>query len=495
MNPFQIPTGADLLRNPVIAGIVLIASVVLGYALAVGGYMIAGMVIALPVLFYAFYRLILDPEAGYTFALILNFIIMGLTRYIPIKLGYFMDAMLMGIYVAMFFHYFNTKLSLKPVRNDLTYLSAIWFAYIVLEFFNPEAVSKTAWFSSMRGIALYMILTIPIVQLIYNEPRHLNKFLKIWAVFSILASVKAWMQLNIGPDRWEQRWLDEVGAITHVLWGNLRAFSFYTDAGQFGAAQGQIGTVAMIMLFGVKSRREKIFWAIVMIAGFYGMSASGTRGAIFVPFAGLALYIIIRKNMRVILIGTIFLIIIYSFFRFTTIGNSNYQIYRMRTAFVPADDASYLVRLKNQAIFAEYLKNKPFGGGIGHAGSRAIQYTGPTFLSSVATDSWFVLIWAESGIIGLYLHLLILGWIIGKGLYICMFWLKDPELSLKISALLCGFFGIIVASYGNAVLGQFPTGLVVYTSMAYIFMAPMLEKEISRQKQLKDAEKVVKIEG
>jgi hypothetical protein len=483
MNPFHIPTGSEHLRNPLVAGALVLLTVIVGYGLAAGGFLVAGMIIALPVLFYGFYRLIDKPELGVTFALILNFIIMGLTRYIPIKLGYFMDAMLIAIYVAMFFHYFNTKLSLKPVRNDLTYLALIWFGYIILEFFNPEAVSKTAWFSSMRGIALYMILMIPLVQLIYNTPKHLDKFLKIWGIFSILASIKAWMQLNIGPDPWEQKWLDEVGAITHVLWGNLRAFSFYTDAGQFGAAQGQIGTVAMIMLFGVTKRSEKIFWLLVMMAGFYGMSSSGTRGAIFVPFAGLALYIIIRKNVRVIVVGAIFLAIIYSFFRFTTIGNSSYQIYRMRTAFVPADDASLQVRLKNQAIFGEYLKTRPFGGGIGHAGGRAIQYTGETFLASVATDSWFVLIWAEAGIIGLYLHLFILGWVIGKGLYICMFWLKDPELSLKISALLCGIWGILVASYGNAVLGQFPTGLVVYASMAYIFMAPLLDKEIRAEKR------------
>jgi cell division protein FtsW (lipid II flippase) len=172
---------------------------------------------------------------------------------------------------------------------------------------------------------------------------------------------------------------------------------------------------------------------------------------------------------------------IYAFFRYTTIGNSSYQIFRMRSAFTPEDDASFQVRIQNQAIFEDYLKSRPIGGGIGHAGERAKLYTGETFLSNVATDSWFVLIWAECGIIGLFLHMFILGWIVGKGLYICMFQIKDPELTAKTAALLAGIFGIIVASYGNSVLGQFPTGILVYASMAYVFMAPAMDKMLKTQ--------------
>lgn len=481
MNPFQIPTGTELLRNPIVAGIVMVATVVLGYAMALGGFITAAIVIAIPILFYSFYRLILKPEIGLTFALIINFFIIGISRYIPVKLGYLMDITLISTYIALFFHYYDKKIDLKPVNNDLTYLAIIWFSYVILEMFNPEALNKTAWFASMRGIGLYMVLVIPLVQFLYNQPRHLDRFLKIWGIISIIASTKAWMQLNIGVDRWEQKWLDEVGGITHLLWGNLRAFSFFSDAGQFGAAQGQIGIVAMIMFFYEKRFKQRMFWLVVFLTGYYGMSSSGTRGAIFVPFAGGALYLLIKKNVRVILIGSIFLVMIYSFFRYTTIGNSSYQVYRMRSAFTPDDDASFQVRLKNQAIFESYLKTRPFGGGIGHAGSRAITYTGETFLSSVATDSWFVLIWAECGIVGLYIHLFVLGFFTGKGLYIAMFQIKNKDLEIKITALLCGVFGILVASYGNAVLGQFPTGLLVYMSMAYVFMAPRLDKQLSQE--------------
>jgi hypothetical protein len=482
-NPFHIPTGADRLKNPFLIGSVLVMAIGIGVVVAKGGFTVATLLMVLPVMVYALNRLIFKPEIGLTFAFIINFLLVGLMRYIPVKLGYVMDITLVVIYIAMFFHYFETKLSLKPVKTDLVVLSVIWFLYICLEFFNPEAVSKAAWFGGMRGIGLYMLLVIPLVILLYKEPRHFDKFFMIWGVFSILASVKAWMQLNIGPDPWEQRWLDEIGGITHIIWGQLRAFSFYSDAGQFGAAQGQIGIIATILMLNEKNLKKRIFWGVVMFAGYYGMFVSGTRGAIFVPFGGGAMYLILKNNFKVVLMGLIILAITYSFFRFTTLGNSNYQIYRMRTAFVPDEDASYQVRLSNQRIFEEYLKTRPFGGGIGHAGDRAKQYTPNSFLANVATDSWFVLIWAECGIIGLYLHLFILGYIIGKGSYICMFQLKTKEMITKMSALLCGIVGIIVASYGNAVLGQFPTGLLVYASMAYVFMAPSLEKQFVKQQQ------------
>jgi len=50
------------------------------------------------------------------------------------------------------------------------------------------------------------------------------------------------------------------------------------------------------------------------------------------------------------------------------------------------------------------------------------------------------------------------------------------------SALISGMAGVMVASYGNGVLGGMPTGLLIYASMALmsnpqIFEEPIIEKE------------------
>lgn len=50
--------------------------------------------------------------------------------------------------------------------------------------------------------------------------------------------------------------------------------------------------------------------------------------------------------------------------KFTTIGNSNSAIRRMRTAF-NIEDASFQVRIENQKTLKAYMKEAPFGIGIG----------------------------------------------------------------------------------------------------------------------------------
>jgi O-antigen ligase len=200
------------------------------------------------------------------------------------------------------------------------------------------------------------------------------------------------------------------------------------------------------------------------------MFLSGTRGAISIPLAGFALFFILRKSGPVLISGVVLLAVVFVFFKFTYLGHDNQYIRRMRTAFNP-NDPSLLVRLENQKKLNTYLSSRPFGGGIGHAGVKAKTYVGNTFLSNIATDSWYVLIWAETGIVGLALHLCILLYIIIKASYLIMYRLRDPVLKLKMSALAAGMMGIMVASYGNAVLGTMPTSILVYTSMALLLNA------------------------
>jgi hypothetical protein len=146
----------------------------------------------------------------------------------------------------------------------------------------------------------------------------------------------------------------------------------------------------------------------------------------------------------------------------------------MRTAFDP-NDASLQVRLDNQKILGKYMASRPFGGGIGHGGVKAQRFLPNAFLSQVATDSWYVLVWVEQGIVGLLLHLFILFYTVGKASYKVMFKIRDPLLKLKIMALISGMFGVMVASYGNAVLGGMPTGILIYVSMAIMLNHAVLD--------------------
>lgn len=471
-------SGSSKLENPIIILLIIFTMIGIGYIIAMGGISVAMALLVLPPVLLYLNRLFVNPRLGIFTLLILAFTAIGINRYVPgLPLGLSIDIMLVITYIATFFRYFNKKPDYTPFRTDLTILALIWFLYAVFQLFNPEALSRTAWFYAMRGMSLYPLLTVPLTYILFNKVKYLNYYFHIWAVFTILATIKGWMQLNIGPDFAEQRWLDEGGAVTHILFGELRVFSFYSDAGQFGAAQAAAGIAGTILALNVKKRWEIVLYTLMALTGLYGMMISGTRGAMIVPLIGGFVYVILRKNIRVIIFGSLLLIGVYAFFRYTYIGQGVAQIRRMRTAFRPEDDASLQVRLENRRILSDYLKSRPFGGGIGSAGNWGKRFSPQGFLAQIATDSWYVQIWAEQGVVGLALHLLIITYIVVKSSYLIMFKLRDPVIRGKMSALVVAFAGIMGASYGNGVLGQMPTGILTYMSWVFLFISQELDDE------------------
>ncbi|HRG22854.1 MAG TPA: O-antigen ligase family protein [Chitinophagaceae bacterium] len=475
INPFEYNTGSSRLSSPRAVLLVLVIISVLAFLSAKMGMSSFALSVGLPLFLVYGYFLFTWPVIGLYTAIALSFVLIGAGRYVkdvPVGLG--LDAVLILTFIALFINKFKEKVDWSPVNKDITYLSLIWFGYSLFQLVNPESQSVAAWFSG-RGVALYMFLMVPLTLLLINTNRKLDMLLYVWGALSILASLKGIMQLQIGLDAAEQGWLDDGNAKTHVLFGKLRVFSFMSDAGQFGGNQAYSAVVSFIFSLAQTDRKKKWFFLVVSLLAFYGMIISGTRGAISVPLAGFMLFFILRKNIRVLSIGVAILAVVFIFFKFTMIGQGNDQIRRMRTAFDP-NDASLQVRLDNQRLLKRYLASRPFGGGIGHGGVKAQKYLPNAFLSQIATDSWYVLVWVEMGIIGLLMHLFILFYTLIRGTWMVMFRLKDPKLKLKISALIAGLAGVMVASYGNAVLGAMPTGMLIYTSMAIILNAKALDK-------------------
>jgi hypothetical protein len=475
-SPFEIQAGSERLRLPQYL-VILLASILFSAYLISENGIVAGIgLIAIPFVFFYLTLLFQKPIIGLYSAIGLGFFLLGIPRYLPALsvIGVAMDGILLLTYIALLFSKFYEKIDWKPAKKDITLLAAIWLGYSLLEGLNPEAHSKAAWLAGVRGIALYMMLIIPLVLILINNRKKLDLFLYLWGTLSILVSLKGIMQITIGVDQWEKMWLDNGGAVTHILFGKLRVFSFLSDAANFGANQAYTAVVATIVGLAEKGWRKKIFYFTVSLLGLYGMVISGTRGAISIPLAGFMIYFILKKNVAVMVSGFLLLVMVFVFFKYTNVGQGNAQISRMRSAFDP-NDASLQVRLENQKKLKAYLATRPFGGGVGHAGVKAQRYLPNAFLSSVATDSWFVMIWAEQGIVGLILHLFILFYIVIKSSYLVVFRIRDPVLKMKMAALTSGMFGIMVASYGNEILGSLPTSLLIYTSMALMLSAESLD--------------------
>jgi hypothetical protein len=481
-SPFDVTSGSARIAKPKAMILLLLGLITMSIILAklqIVGLALSIFLMVGPVYFYILFK---HPIVGFYSTIGLNFLIMGVGRYIKtdLPIGFTIDGFIILTFLAIIFSRFRERVDWSPAYKDVTILSVIWLGYCILQLVNPEARSIEAWIAG-RSIGFYFLFFIILTFMLIDTNKKLDYFLYVWGMFSILVSLKGIGQMIFGVDAAEQAWLDAGAAQTHVLFGKLRVFSFLSDAGSFGANQGYSAVVAIIYSI-TKKGLSRLFFITVGILGLYGMMISGTRGAISVPFAGFMTFFILRKNIKILGAGFLFVALIFVFFKFTMIANGNAEIRRMRTAFDP-NDASLQVRLDNQKILKGYLATRPFGGGIGHAGDKAQRYLPNTFLSHVATDSWYVMIWAEMGIIGLTLHLFILFYVIGMASFKVMFRIRDPITKLKMSALISGMAGIMIASYGNEVLGQMPTSLLIYASMAIMTNPKLFERAPEEYRQ------------
>ncbi|MFN8345320.1 MAG: O-antigen ligase family protein [Spirosomataceae bacterium] len=456
------------LRSFLYAGFVMVLAVLVAFIIT-KGQLIGGLaLLALPFAFGFLIWVFRQPIVGLYAVIVMSFLSNGLVRYVPAPLGLSIDALLILTLLALFFQRFETKQWLFLSKNPILYVVYAWCAFCLLQLLNPEARSAEAWFYAMRGMALYLILTVILGMELLPTPKHLQHFIHVWLGFSFLIALNGIKQLTLGLDGAENAWLQAGNASTHILHGKLRVFSFYSDAGQFGAAMAHAGLMALILALGKGSLKKRLIYGTVALVCFYGMAISGTRGALFVPLAGIAAYLVLVRNFKVLVIGALLAGCVFGLLKFTYIGQSNYQIQRMRSALDP-NDPSLLVRIENQKRLSLYLATRPLGGGIGSAGYWGLRFSPGTFLAQTPTDSWYVKIWAETGIVGLVLHLFMIGFML---LY---FFLKIRPMSQSderqtLMGLYVGIVGIAAASYGNQLLGQMPTGTVVYLSIALLYV-------------------------
>ncbi|MEI6753158.1 MAG: O-antigen ligase family protein [Paludibacter sp.] len=440
--------------------------------------MIAGFAILLfPVPILYLYWVFKFPRIGFISVLYANYFAIGLTRYVPAPFGLAVDGLLVITWLSLIFTQFSKKLDWKKAGRDYTYFALIWTLMTFLQIINPEAVSREAWFYGMRGYALYTVLTIPLVYIMFNRPQDLDTFIKIFAWFTIIGIAKGIGQKYIGVDRWEQQWLNVPGnRSTHILFGKLRVFSIFSDAGTYGSSMGYTGVLFTIFGIHEKKIRKRLFYFFIGIASLYAMMISGTRSAIAVPLLGFVVYTILSKRVTVfITVGSI-VFLCFFLLKYTNVGQGNYDIRRMRSAFAE-DNASLNVRVENRKLFSAYLKTRPFGGGVGSSGNMGLRFSPNSFLAQTATDGYYIQVWAEQGIVGLSFYLLMLFYFVLKSSYLIFFRLKKPDNIYKAIGFTCGMYGLMVSAYSSSSLGQLPNIIVVFASITMVSIMPEWEKQ------------------
>lgn len=454
-------------------GIGLIVSVVLSYLTMTFGMLapvfsiVAGAILIFLIIVFK------SPSMGLFSTLVYGFCYILISRELPgVPLGYAMEALYIVVWIAIICK--SQKTDWKRLSNDLFLLFSIWFLISVLQIVNPGA-SARGWLSEIRTSGFDSFMLVPAGFMLFRNNKHLNLFLIIIIACSLFATVNGLKQLKLGFFPGEQAFL--TANPTHMIWGQLRVFSFYRDAGQFGASQAAFVVLCGVLAFGPFKVWKRVAFGILALVFFYGMLISGTRGSFFALIPGAFLAIFLFKNIKVLLGGLAFLVLFVAILKFTYIGSSFSYVHRLRTALDP-EDPSLNTRFTNQEILRDYMKSYPFGGGLGVMGYAGGEYNSDKFLASVAPDSYWVKVWGMYGIVGLTFWFCMMGYIIGKSCGI-VWKIRDDGLRIKLIALTASFFGIFICSYGNEVINALPSSAVSYLALVFIFMGPELDRQLS----------------
>lgn len=411
----------------------------------------------------------------------INYYIIAYMRYYDTSgSSVWIDVFFIIIVVIVMLHTVTIKdIPWKQAINCLTIGAFVWAIYTAAEILNPTADTE-AWVMSRTMI--YHILLISILSsVLITKFSHIHTLLFLFSIFSLTSIIKVLGQRYIGFDPVEREWLEEEGGLTHLIASGTRYFSIFTDAGNFGSNMGLVSVVFGIASVYTSQKGLKIYYRTLSVLGIYALFLSGTRGAMAVPLGGLLLFCLLSKNIRLMGITGIIGICIYIFFAFTNIGQGNSMIRRMRTSFRPTEDASFNVRLENQKKLAQYLKNKPFGEGLGLSGGNARRFSN-RYTANIPNDSTYVKIWVETGIVGLILFLTLLILTLLWCCYIIMFQIKNEKLRGLLTAMLCGIFGLMISAYGNAFFNQFPTQIIVFTFFSIILNGRYIDRQLTNSK-------------
>jgi len=355
-----------------------------------------------------------------------------------------------------------------------------WCVFCIIEILNDTCglgMNVSAWFTGVRLMAFQLLYAVIVFSLYIETPKRLYQIYKAWALCSLFAVFWCWKQINFGWDAAEMNWLFAQGHATqHIVNGITRYFGTFTDAANFGIHMACASVSFFVIAITNKVRKHKIFFGIVGILTTWAMFQSGTRTAIFCMMAGFMVFLVLSKSVKIIVPVSIVFGLFIVMLMFTNIGQGNNQIRRMRSAFNP-EDASANVRDINKAAIAKYMKDAPWGIGIGIYERDIPAWNKFKIVSEIPPDSEYVFIWVRTGIIGVSWFAICNLIILIGGCITVLFRIRNRSLMGMGAAWCASFTALHLGGYANQILMQFPNIVIFYGGLSTVFMLPYIEKD------------------
>lgn len=357
----------------------------------------------------------------------------------------------------------------------------IWCGFCTIEILNDTCglgMNINAWFIGFRLMALHLVWILLVFSLYITDPKSLTFYLRLWAGLSLFSAFYTWKMIHIGLTSTETAWLYSPNNHTHLLRSGtlIRYWSTFNDAASYGCNAS--ASAIAFLIFGITSKLkyDKIFFLLTAVAVIWGMFQSGTRTAMITLIAGGIVFLFLSRSVRILvpsaIVGGFFLFLLI----FTNIGNSNQQIRRMRTAF-DRNDASANVRDINKDAIAKYMKEAPWGIGIGMLSKDIPAWNKYKILSDIPPDSEYVYIWVRTGAIGVTLFTCCMVIMFLGACIIVLFRLKSPSLIGVGGGLCAAFVSIQLGGYANQILYMYPNGLTFFGGLAIVYLLPYLETD------------------
>lgn len=373
------------------------------------------------------------------------------------------------------------KSHFERIWNPMFLSLIAWALFCTLEVLNDTCdlgIDVGAWYTGARMMAFQLVYIYLVFILYISNHKLLTSYLYVWGALALFAVFWVWKQQYIGLTHIEHSFLYGAGGRTHLLQAGtlIRYWSIYSDAANYGI--GIASTGVAFVIFGITARIKKLRYFFLIVGGacIWGMFPSGTRTAMASMLAGFITYIFLSKSFKIAIPFTIIFCVFAFLLAFTNIGQGNQQIRRMRSVF-DKNDASSDLRSINKRTMQKYLKEAPWGIGIGMARENVPANNKYKLMSYIPPDSEHVFIWIHTGIIGITTFAICSFIMLFGACWIVFFTLKNPSLRGIGAGMCCAFVSQQLGAYANQVLMQFPNCLVFYGGLTIVYVLPWIEKE------------------
>lgn len=461
------------------------------YEFVTAGFSTFAIVCMLPIVVLYIYAAFTWRMFTFWTLIFVNYFIQLKDIHLPIPMS-LADEMLELILLAIALIDVRQDNRFSRANNTMLFAIMLWVGFCLIEVFNNSCdlgINVSLWFTGFRLLALQLVWILLVFSVYISSPKILMTYLKVWAILSLFSVYWTYKQEYIGMTAAERVWMETRGRTTHIINGGtlIRYFSTFSDAANYGCHAG--AAAVSFIIFGItnKLKRAKIFFLLVAALVIWGMFQSGTRTAIFCLAAGMMTYIFLSKSVKIAVPFSILFGIITFLLVFTTVGDGNQQVRRMRSAF-NKDDASANVRDINKEAIKKYIRDIPWGIGLGMNASEVPANNKFKKLSTIPPDSEYVYIWVHTGPIGITVFVCSMAIMFFGACFIVLFRLKNKTL-IGIGAAFCSsFVSIQLGGYANQVLFQYPNGLTFFGGLAIVYILPYIETEFEEYEQMRLAQ-------